>query len=48
MREQPGDPLYDCDAKRMGFSDREIAVLWDMTEEEIFQLRTDHGIVPGL
>ena len=34
------------DAKKMGFSDREIAYLWDKTEREIFDLRKEHGILP--
>ncbi|MBR4210574.1 MAG: carbamoyl-phosphate synthase large subunit [Lachnospiraceae bacterium] len=42
----PGDPVTLRDAKRMGFSDREAARLWHMTEEEVFHFRTDHGIMP--
>ena len=38
------DELYD--AKRMGFSDREIAVLWDMQEKDVFELRKKLGITP--
>ncbi len=34
------------DAKKMGFSDKEIAYLWDKTEREIFDLRKEHGILP--
>ncbi len=34
------------EAKRMGFSDREIARQWGQTEEEIFQLRKKHHIMP--
>ena len=33
-------------AKRTGFSDREIASLWNMPEQEIFELRQRYGIVP--
>ncbi len=33
-------------AKRMGFSDKEIARLWDMTETEVFSLRKELGILP--
>lgn len=33
-------------AKRMGFSDKEIAKLWGKTETEIFNFRTLKGIVP--
>lgn len=46
LREQARDLAELRHAKRMGFSDREIAVLWEMQEEEIFQLRTEHSIVP--
>ena len=42
----PGDPVTLRDAKRMGFSDREAARLWHMTEEEVFHFRTGHGIIP--
>ena len=38
------DELYT--AKRMGFSDKEIAVLWDMQETEVFALRKKLGITP--
>lgn len=38
------DELYK--AKRMGFSDKEIALLWDMQETEIFALRKKLGITP--
>ena len=33
-------------AKKMGFSDREIAVCWNMTAHEIFDLRKKHHIFP--
>ena len=33
-------------AKQMGFSDKEIARLWDMTETEVFSLRKELGILP--
>ena len=33
-------------AKKMGFSDREIAVLWNTSEESIYTLRHESGIVP--
>lgn len=38
------DELYT--AKRMGFSDREIAALWDMQETDVFNLRKKLGITP--
>ena len=34
------------EAKRMGFSDKYIAKLWDMREEEIFSLRQKEGLKP--
>ena len=33
-------------AKKLGFSDREIAVLWNMTQREVFDLRKTHHIFP--
>ena len=33
-------------AKQMGFSDREIAELWNKMETDIFQMRKDAGIIP--
>ena len=33
-------------AKKMGFSDKEIAVLWDMSEYEVYKLRREAGIIP--
>ncbi|KIL50408.1 carbamoyl-phosphate synthase large chain [Jeotgalibacillus alimentarius] len=38
------DTLYK--AKRMGFSDKTIARLWDMTEEDIYNRRKAEGIMP--
>ena len=41
---------YDCnvlsEAKQMGFSDAAIAGLWDVTEEEIFEIRRKEDIFP--
>lgn len=34
------------EAKKMGFSDLEIAKLWDMTPHEVFDLRKKEGIFP--
>lgn len=34
------------DAKKMGFSDKEIAILWNMTEIQVFNLRKENGIIP--
>lgn len=33
-------------AKKMGFSDQEIAVLWNMDEVSVFEMRKKAGIVP--
>ncbi|MBQ8015294.1 MAG: carbamoyl-phosphate synthase large subunit [Clostridia bacterium] len=33
-------------AKKTGFSDREIAKLWNMSETEIFKIRKNAGIIP--
>ena len=33
-------------AKKLGFSDREIAVLWNMPEADVYNLRKAHGITP--
>ena len=32
--------------KKMGFSDREIGILWDLSEEEVFSLRSKNRIMP--
>ena len=36
--------LYE--AKRMGFSDREIAALWQMSARQVFEMRKAAGILP--
>ncbi|MBQ8955893.1 MAG: carbamoyl-phosphate synthase large subunit, partial [Lachnospiraceae bacterium] len=46
VKDSPKDKERLLEAKRMGFSDREIAKLWDMTEEEIFGFRKGLGIMP--
>ncbi|MBD8068363.1 carbamoyl-phosphate synthase large subunit [Bacillus sp. PS06] len=33
-------------AKKLGFSDYAIANLWEMTEDEIYQIRTNENIIP--
>ena len=33
-------------AKKMGFSDKAIGVLWGMTEQDVFTLRRQHNITP--
>ncbi len=39
------DTLYD--AKRLGFSDIQLARLWDKTPDEVRALRSKHGVVPS-
>lgn len=34
-------------AKRMGFSDKYIGILWNKTEKEMFQTRKEFGIMPS-
>ena len=46
LRNRPFAPSELYCAKKTGFSDREIAVLWGVHEEEVFRFRTEHGIVP--
>ncbi len=46
LKAHPGDAKLLCEAKRMGFSDRAIADLWNTTEDEIFGLRETHGLFP--
>ncbi len=46
IRKEYGDPETLREAKRLGFSDHEIAELWEMREEEIFDLRRENGIMP--
>ena len=40
------DPAVLADAKRMGFSDKEVGKLWNKSAHEIFDLRKQHGIMP--
>ncbi len=41
-----GDIPVLYEAKRMGFSDRQIGVLWNKTAHEIFDIRKENGIMP--
>ena len=41
-----GDLEYLKRAKKMGFADKEIAVLWGMTEREIYEIRKAENIRP--
>ena len=42
----PGDKDLLYEAKKMGFSDREVGVLWKKDAHEIFNLRKECGIMP--
>ena len=46
LKENPKDMEVLKEAKKMGFSDREIARLWEMKETEVFALRIEAGILP--
>ena len=46
LKEHKGDVDYVQYAKNYGFSDRVIAHRFDMTEDEVYQLRKDNGITP--
>ena len=42
----PGDLEELREAKKMGFSDREIGILWGLSEQEVFSLRSKNKIMP--
>ena len=46
LRENKGDREILLRAKKMGFGDRMIAKLWDMSEAEVFKFRKEQGIRP--
>ncbi len=46
LLELKGDITALKAAKKMGFSDKEIAKLWDMTARDIYEIRMKEGIVP--
>ena len=46
LRENVNDIEALRAAKIMGFSDKEIALLWDISETEVYQTRKQNGIVP--
>ena len=46
LRSSPGDLEELCEAKKMGFSDRSVGILWGLSEESVFALRKKHGIMP--
>ena len=46
LKERVNDVRTLREAKIMGFSDKEIARLWNLTEEEIYSKRKKNGITP--
>lgn len=46
VKSLPGDLTELKAAKKMGFSDKEVAYLWGMTDREVFNLRKENGIMP--
>ncbi|MCR5232516.1 MAG: carbamoyl-phosphate synthase large subunit [Lachnospiraceae bacterium] len=46
LKSNKRDISYLKEAKRMGFSDKAIARLWNMKEAEVFKLRDSNGIMP--
>ena len=47
LKERKGDADELRKAKGFGFSDAEIALLWDKSEHDIFELRKGAGIMPA-
>ena len=46
LKKHPSDPLVLRQAKKLGFSDKEIGELWGMEETAVFTLRTELKITP--
>ncbi len=46
LEENVGDVSVMRQAKRMGFSDKYIGILWKMKEDEIYNLRRENNIFP--
>ena len=46
LRDNKGDLDKLYEAKRMGFADRTIAELWDMTERDVYDLRKREDLFP--
>lgn len=46
IKAAPKDESVLYEAKRMGFSDKEIAYLWNMSETDVFAMRKEKGIFP--
>ncbi|MFA7636678.1 MAG: carbamoyl-phosphate synthase large subunit [Monoglobales bacterium] len=46
IKENKGNAEILLSAKKMGFSDKYIASLWDMTEIDVFEMRKENDIFP--
>ena len=46
LKAAPGDTELLREAKEMGFGDKEIGILWDRKETEIYAQRKENGITP--
>jgi len=46
LKAAPGDIGLLREAKKMGFGDQEIGILWDRKETDIYALRKENGITP--
>lgn len=46
LRKNPLDKDCMYEAKRLGFSDKYLGILWNKSEKEIFELRKEYGIFP--
>ena len=46
LSDHPMDMEVLREAKRMGFADKEIALLWNKTAHEIFDIRHENNIIP--
>ncbi|MCQ2534369.1 MAG: carbamoyl-phosphate synthase large subunit [Clostridia bacterium] len=46
IKASPKDKKVLIEAKKMGFSDREIGELWNMTSHEIFDFRKENNVFP--
>ncbi|MBO4266898.1 MAG: carbamoyl-phosphate synthase large subunit [Lachnospiraceae bacterium] len=46
LASHPRDMKVLADAKRMGFSDKEVGMLWGISAHEVFDIRKQNGIMP--
>ena len=46
LQEHPGDSKVFENGKTNRISDKEIGLLWQMDEKDIFHIRKQHGILP--